>query len=247
MVAGAGLRQREVEGRPRGAQPAIRVAVLESLAVRHEGVAPASLFDNRRIQGCRVVGAEEPPWIAGRKGRVEQRFVPLAFGELVRAAPVPDRLSDSPEPPAGAAMPGHEVAPGRDDPGRVGPDSRHVRKKDGIGIRTELRSQHCNLRCALDHQHGLSRLETAAHEGQGARQEVSHAGIHQRLVAKLFDWQVEGGAHLNRFRIHTLPAWACGSNPRPGSRFRAEPACHGAAGAGLGPWPGPPRRAPGCR
>ena len=91
-----------------------------------------------------VVGAQQPPGRHAGEGQVEQGLVALALDQLGRGALGPDGLADPPSV-AAAVGGGHEVAPGGDDPGRVGPDLGHVGERDPVGVAAQGRPQQPDL------------------------------------------------------------------------------------------------------
>ena len=83
-----------------------------------------------RVEALDVVGAKQREVGGVGEGEVEQRLVVVALGQLGLAAPGPDRLADAPDRAAVLAL-GDEVAPGRDDAGRVASEGCHVGEADG--------------------------------------------------------------------------------------------------------------------
>jgi hypothetical protein len=57
----------------------------------------------------------------------------VALHELIRTAPRPHGLADSPGRPAVADVRGDELAPGRDDAGRVPAQRGHVDEAHALG------------------------------------------------------------------------------------------------------------------
>jgi hypothetical protein len=79
---------------------ALVVAVrARSPVLAEEGMAAAGLLEDVLRKRLRVVRADEPERVRVGEGEVQERLVPLALDELVRAALGEDRLAD---PPAAA-------------------------------------------------------------------------------------------------------------------------------------------------
>jgi hypothetical protein len=114
--------------------------------------------------------------------------VALALDQLGRGARGPDGLADPPGV-AAAVGDGDEVAPGRDDAGRVGSDVGHVGERDQVGVAAEGRPQQPDLGRAHHHQDRLAGGDAVADEGEGPGQEADLAVVQQRLVP-------EGRPHL---------------------------------------------------
>jgi len=108
--------------------------------------------------------------------------VALALDQLGRGPPGPDGLADAAGPPVGDVVAGHEVAPGGDDPGRVGSDVGHVGEGDPVGVAAQGGAEQADLGRAHHHQDRLVGGDPLADEREGAGQEVDLAGVQQRLV-----------------------------------------------------------------
>ena len=92
--------------------------------------------------------------------------------------------SPIPEPPAGRRVPGHELAPGRDDAGRVRPHLGHVCEPDPVGRAVELLAQQADLRRVDDDERRLLGLDRVAEKRGGAADEVVPTGVEERFVAE---------------------------------------------------------------
>jgi hypothetical protein len=79
--------------------------------------------------------------------------VALALDQLGRGPGGPDGLADPPGRAAVDVVGDDEVAPGGDDPGRVGADVGHVGEGDPIGVGAEGGAQQPDLGRAHHHQH----------------------------------------------------------------------------------------------
>ena len=113
-----------------------------------------------------VVRADQRERARGREGQVEERFVPLALGNLLRRPPCPDRLSDPVERLAAAAMAGNEVVPHGNDASGVPAGRLHVDEFDASRSGAEPAAQSLLARREDGDEHWLVALDRACHERQ---------------------------------------------------------------------------------
>ena len=111
----------------------------------------------------------------------------LALDKFVGSAAAPDRLTDPTERFTGHPVPVYEIAPGRDDAGRVGADFRHVREKHLVRVALQSSSQRFDLLRRLHHQHRLAGRHALTNEGDRSIDELSRSRIEERLVAEAVD------------------------------------------------------------
>jgi hypothetical protein len=119
---------------------------------------------------------------------------PLALDQLVRGALGPDGLADPPGRAAAAVERVHEVAPGGEDPGRVGADVGDVGERHPVGVAAEGRPQQPDLGRAHHHQHRLAGGDPLPDEREGSGQEVDLPGVQQRLVSEGLNGLEQGGS-----------------------------------------------------
>jgi hypothetical protein len=100
--------------------------------------------DRGRQRGF-VIGADEPEGEILREGGIQQRLMPLAFDQLVRAALRKDRLADTPQPTPFPLVGDHELIPSRNDPTGIGAYISHIRKLDALRISSEFPSESIDL------------------------------------------------------------------------------------------------------
>jgi len=181
---GRRLGERLREGSADRAQAVVVGALASEAVLADERVRAARLFEHRRVERLGVVRAEEPPGRAAGEGEVEQRLVPLALGELGRRPLGPDRLADPAHAPPGRRAPGDELAPGRDDAGRVRAHLGHVREPDTARGVAELLPQQADLGRVDDDERGLVGLDRVAKECARAAHEVVLPRIEERFVAE---------------------------------------------------------------
>jgi hypothetical protein len=118
-------------------------------------MAAACLLEHVVVEPARVVWAQQRPGRSLVEGEVEQRLVRLAFDDLGTRPPGPDRLADTADRPAVAAVVGHERAPGGNDPRRVAPQPLHVDEPDRGRVGPEHALDQAALRRAHGDEHGL--------------------------------------------------------------------------------------------
>ena len=149
-------------------------------------VAAMRLGDHRRIERFRVVGAQQPQRRVRGDGQVQQGFVELALLQFRRSATHPHRLADTANRYrallGAAAVPVDEVAPSRNDAGRVATDLAHVQEFDPLGVGAEGVAKGLNAsRDDGDHDR-LIPIDALADERQHRVQEALLTAIHQCLV-----------------------------------------------------------------
>ena len=129
-------------------------------------MAAERLVDYRRLERLGVVGAEEPPGRRGRERDVQELLVALALDELLAAAVGRDRLADPAHLAAGVSL--DEVLPGRDDPGRVRTDLRHVGEEHLLGLTVQRVPEELDLAGRDDDEHRLALRDPLADERRDA-------------------------------------------------------------------------------
>ena len=160
---------------------AVGAAVARALGGADPRVRALGLLDHVAVEVRGVVGADEVEAVGVGEGGVEQRLVALALDELGGAAAGPDRLADAAQR-AGAAA--DEVAPRRDDAGRVVADVAHVDELDALGGGAEALAQRPQLRRLEGDHHRLAGGDALLDERGDAVQERLGAGIEHGFVAE---------------------------------------------------------------
>ena len=160
---------------------AVGAAVARALGGADPRVRALGLLDHVAVEVRGVVGADEVEAVGVGEGVVEQRLVALALDELGGAAAGPDRLADAAQR-AGAAA--DEVAPRRDDAGRVVADVAHVDELDALGGGAEALAQRPQLRRLEGDHHRLAGGDALLDERGDTVQERLGAGIEHGFVAE---------------------------------------------------------------
>ncbi len=170
------------EGRGDSVDAAIAPAVSERLEVRDEGVGPLRLLDDLRVERRDVVRAEEPERRRAGKREVEERFVPMALGELGIASPGPDRLTDPADRLSAGPVFVHELPPGRDDARRVRADLRHVGEEHTACVLAQRVLQAFDLLCGENDEDRLSLLGAGPYESEQPAEELLRVPVEKGLV-----------------------------------------------------------------
>ncbi len=160
---------------------AVGAAVAHALGGADPRVRALGLLDHVAVEVRGVVGADEVEAVGVGEGVVEQRLVALALDELGGAAAGPDRLADAAQRARAAD---DEVAPRRDDAGRVVADVAHVDELDALGGGAEALLERPQLRRLERDHHRLAGGDALLDERGDAVQERLGAGIEHGFVAE---------------------------------------------------------------
>ena len=175
---------------------------------------PLGFLDDARVERSDVVGAEKTEGGRVCKGQVEERFVPVALGELRVVAPVPDRLTDPADRlPAGTVLV-DELVPRCDDPRRVRAHLRHVGEKHPVGVLAERLTETVDLVGVQDDEDRLAGLDAAPNELNHPSKKLVRAPVEERLVDESWTWWSTASVTSVQSHGASVPGRA-GLKPRP--------------------------------
>ena len=156
---------------------------------------PLRLLDDLRIERRDVVRAEEPERRRAGKREVEERFVPMALGELGIASPGPDRLADPADRLSAGPVFVHELPPGRDDARRVRADLRHVGEEHVVRVFAERVLQARDLLGGEDDEYGLALLGAGSYEPEQPEDELLRVPVEEGFVDESLLLVADRGSH----------------------------------------------------
>ena len=150
LMDGGRRRKRHAERYDRSAEATKGVTLSPVITFRDQRMTATRLFDDAGVERRGVIGAQQPQRRRAIDRQVQQRFMPLAFGQLIGIPLRVDGLADAAQPASVFTLPIDERLPPRNDPCGIRTNLGHVSEFHRTRVGPQLGAQGLELRGAGD-------------------------------------------------------------------------------------------------